>query len=62
MLVLSRKEGESIILNLPSGEQVRICLTEYRGEQTRVGIDAPQNVNIVREELLEDQNISYPVI
>jgi len=56
MLVLSRKEGESIILNLPNGEQVRICVTKYVGEQARVGIEAPNNIQILREELVGDQN------
>jgi len=51
MLILSREEGESIILNLPSGEQVYICFVEYKGKQTKVGIGAPQSVQIHREEL-----------
>ena len=29
MLVLSRKEGESIILNLPNGESISITLSKY---------------------------------
>lgn len=56
MLLLSRKEGESIILNLPNGDQVRICLTQYNGVQTKVGIDAPPNVQILREELIGNRN------
>lgn len=58
MLVLSRKVGESIILNLPNGDTVRICLTSYVGEQTRVGIEAPQVVQMLREELCEVGNDS----
>ena len=62
MLVLSRKVGESIILNLPNGEQVRICLNKYVGEQTRIGIEAPQDVQILREELVGAGNGShYPI-
>ena len=56
MLVLSRKVGESIILKLPNDEQVRICLTEYQGQQTRVGIEAPEAIKIIREELLYKTN------
>ena len=52
MLVLSRKERESIILELPNGEQVIIKLLKYLGQLTQVGIDAPQDVEILREELL----------
>ena len=51
MLVLSRKEGESIILRLPNGEQIKILLSEYVGQQTKVVVDAPNNVLILREEL-----------
>ena len=55
MLVLSRKEGESIIFNLPSGEQIIVKLTEYSGQQTKVGIEAPQDVEVLREELLKEK-------
>jgi len=59
MLILSRKEGESIILNLPDGEQVRICLTQYNGDQTRVGIEAPLSIQILREELIGGHNVGH---
>jgi len=52
MLVLSRKEGESIILKTATGEIVTITLTKYRGAETIVGIEAPKNIKILRSELL----------
>jgi carbon storage regulator len=52
MLVLSRREGEVIVLETSDG-LIRIKLTEYNGNQTRVGIDAPKSVRILREELLD---------
>ena len=52
MLVLSRKEGESITLKTTTGETVIIALTKYRGSQTKVGIKAPESVKILRSELL----------
>jgi len=55
MLVLSRNEGESIIFNLPSGEQITVTLTEYSGLQTKVGIEAPKDVKVLREELLNEK-------
>lgn len=54
MLMLARKEGEAITLILTNGEAIEITLTEYRGKQTIVGIDAPQDVRIWRNELLAD--------
>ena len=57
MLVLSRREGEAIILETSDG-RITVRLTEYNGQQTRVGIEAPRSVDVVREELLEDSEDS----
>lgn len=48
MLVLRRKVGESIIL---SG-MISISVLAVEGERVKIGINAPTNVTIVREELL----------
>ena len=53
MLVLSRREGEAIILETSDGP-ITIRLTEYNGSQTRVGVEAPRSVKVLREELLDD--------
>jgi carbon storage regulator CsrA len=53
MLVLSRREGEAIILETSDGP-ITIRLTEYNGNQTRVGVEAPRSVKVLREELLDD--------
>ena len=48
MLVLTRSVGERLIIN--NGE---ICLNvlEIKGNQVRIGIDAPKNISIHREEI-----------
>ncbi len=56
MLVLSRKEGESLIIKTPSNEVIKVTLTRYQGQSTSVGIDAPDDYTIVREELAEVSN------
>lgn len=48
MLVLRRKVGESIIL---SG-MISISVLAVEGERVKIGITAPADVTIVREELL----------
>jgi carbon storage regulator len=48
MLVLSRKLNESIIL----GGEIRIVVLGIRGGQIRLGIEAPERVGIIREELV----------
>lgn len=47
MLVLTRKPGQSIFI----GDDIRITLKEIKGNQVRVGIDAPSSVRIYREEI-----------
>ena len=47
MLVLTRKPGQSLYI----GDDVKITLKEVRGNQVRLGIDAPPHVRIFREEI-----------
>lgn len=57
MLVLTRKSEESIRI----GEDIKITILEIKGNQVRLGIDAPSGVRIYREELYErirSENIS----
>jgi carbon storage regulator len=49
MLVLSRKKNESIIIN----ENVVITVVDVRGDKVRIGIDAPRDVTVHRQEVLE---------
>lgn len=51
MLTLSRKENEAIILYTSDGP-ITLCISSIQHNQVRVSFDAPDNVNIVREELL----------
>jgi carbon storage regulator len=50
-----RRVGETIIIELPSGEQVRVSVLGTKGNQVRIGTDAPEQVPIIREELLEPE-------
>lgn len=51
MLVLERKEGEAILLT--HGEtEIRIVFDHSQYGKTKVAIEAPQDVHIMREELL----------
>ena len=53
MLVLTRREGETLIIELPSGETIEVTVLGIKGNQVRIGTDAPDDIAIVREELLE---------
>lgn len=47
MLVLSRKAGESVVVD----ENVTITVMEIRGASVRIGIEAPRDVEIHRKEV-----------
>ena len=47
MLILTRKPGESLYI----GDNVKITIVEIKGNQIRVGIDAPAELRIYREEI-----------
>lgn len=49
MLVLSRKKNESIVVN----NDVVITVVEIRGDKVRLGIVAPKDVPVHREEVYE---------
>ena len=48
MLVLTRKAGERIVI----ADNVVVEVLEVQGNRVRIGIQAPQGVTILREELL----------
>lgn len=49
MLVISRKPGERIRV----GEDVTITVLDVAGSTVRIGIEAPSDVSILRQEVLE---------
>ena len=53
MLILTRRPGEFIITELPTGERITVTVLGVKGNQVRIGTDAPDDIAIVREELLE---------
>lgn len=47
MLILSRTIGETLRV----GEEVIVQIVEVRGDAVRIGIEAPPNVKVMREEI-----------
>jgi carbon storage regulator CsrA len=50
MLVLSRKIGECVVI----GDNVTVRVLEVRGNKIRVGIEAPAETKVLREELCQE--------
>jgi len=57
MLVLSRREGESLYI----GENITITVVECRNDKVRIGITAPLDVPIVRSELEPRETKTYKI-
>ena len=49
MLVLRRKKDEKIII----GDSITLMVIEIRGDKVRLGIDAPKDVSVHRQEVYE---------
>lgn len=49
MLVLSRKRNEKIIIN----DDITIIVVEIRGDKVRLGVEAPKEVSVHRNEVYE---------
>ena len=47
MLVLSRKEGEQLLI----GDDIVLTVNRINGNRVAIGIEAPRNVRIIRGEL-----------
>ena len=56
MLVLSRKSGEKVLI----GGNITVTVLEVQGNRVRIGIDAPLDVAILREELCN--SLAEPLI
>lgn len=49
MLILSRKKDESIIID----ERIQVSIVDIKGDQVKIGISAPKDVKIYRQEVYE---------
>lgn len=47
MLVLSRKKNESIVID----DRIKIVVVEIRGDKVRLGIEAPNEISVHRQEI-----------
>lgn len=56
MLILTRKENEKILID----EDIEISVVEIKGNKVKIGINAPEEVEILREEVyksVKEENI-----
>jgi len=50
LLVLTRKRDESIII----GDNIKVTVVDVRGDQVKIGIEAPRSISVHREEIYNE--------
>lgn len=57
MLILTRRGGESLYI----GEDIRLTILGVKGNQVRIGVDAPKSIQVHREEIylrIQEEKVS----
>ncbi|MDR0647688.1 MAG: carbon storage regulator [Puniceicoccales bacterium] len=62
MLILTRKNNESILILCPGGECVEILVSKIENERVKLGVNAPQSIRILRKEVYATMSTGGPTI
>ncbi len=58
MLVFTRKLGEEFVID----GNIRVKIVDFRGKKVRVGVQAPENIRVLRSEIQNNpENFSCPM-
>lgn len=51
MLILTRRQAETIVIDIGEGDTVEVTVLGVKGNQVRLGINAPKDIPVHREEI-----------
>ncbi|SDN20900.1 carbon storage regulator [Acetanaerobacterium elongatum] len=54
MLVISRKINEGIVI----GENIELVIVDITGDKVKLGINAPREIRVIRNELLQTEQVN----
>ena len=54
MLVLSRKIGEKIVIEISKDRKIELCVVAIQAGKVKLGVEAPRDVSVMRSELLSE--------
>ncbi len=57
MLVVKRKRRESVLIRV-GDQEIRVKLLRIKGESAQIGFEAPREMQIIREENAQDQELA----
>ena len=57
MVILTRRPNEAIIIELPTGETIKVAVLSVKPNLVRIGTDAPDDIKVVKAELLDGLQI-----
>ena len=60
MLILTRRVSETLVITTPDGTEIRTTVLGVKGNQVRIGVDAPKDVSIDREEIHDRKVAGVP--
>jgi carbon storage regulator CsrA len=52
MLILTRRPNEAFIIELPTGETIKVAVLSVKPDLVRLGTDAPDDIKIIKEEMV----------
>jgi carbon storage regulator len=53
MLILTRRVGEHLVIQLPDSRTIEVTILGVKGNQVRVGTTAPKDIQVHRSEIFE---------
>jgi carbon storage regulator CsrA len=55
VLILTRRKDEAIVIHNRFGAEIRLVVVDVHGKRVRLGIEAPADVSVIREEVSKKQ-------